>query len=62
LLKDDGHDSSHRLEERPSSVAAMVILIIVFNTFWSITGMLEIWKREEGCLYLFIYFSYLYLF
>ena len=50
MLKDDGHDSSHCLEERPSSVDAMVILIIVFNTFWSITGMLEIWKREEGCL------------
>lgn len=29
LLKDDGHDSQSPCEDHPSSVAAMVILIIV---------------------------------
>lgn len=48
MLEDDGHDSSHCLEECPSSAAVMVILIIVFSTFWSITGMLEIWKRADA--------------
>lgn len=60
MLKDGRHDSSHSLGEGQSSVAATVILIIVFSTFWNMAGVLEIWKstdaasvviyREEGCL------------
>ena len=47
LLK-DGRHSSHRLGECQSSVAATVILIIVFRTFWNMAGVLEIWKNTDA--------------